>query len=185
MDKYELIQVESIEEEKFDGTVYDFEVEDDHSYTIEGIVVHNSVCITREKTGFYRPMVSALWDCSSVAKVPLIADGGISFHGDINKAIASGAHMVMAGSLFAGYDESAGDIVEIDGKKYKEYYGSASETNKNERRHIEGRKILIDYKGPMDRLLNELVEDITSGISYAGGQFVRDLRDCEFYVIKS
>ena len=128
------------------------------------------VCITKEKTGFHLPMVSAILDCVSAATVPIIADGGVSTHGDIAKALSCGASMIMAGSLFAGYDESAGDIIEVEGRRYKEYFGSASEHNKSHQRNIEGRKILVDYKGPMVRLLNELHEDLQSSISYAGGR---------------
>jgi GMP reductase len=128
------------------------------------------VCITKDKTGFHRPMVSTILDCARVSTVPIIADGGISTHGDIAKALAAGATMVMAGSLFAGYDESSGDIIEIEGRRYKEYFGSASEYNKPHQRNIEGKKILVDYKGPMSRLLQELQEDLQSSISYAGGR---------------
>lgn len=126
-------------------------------------------CITKNKTGFHRPMVTTIIECAQAALVPIIADGGIKEHGDIAKAIACGATMVMAGSLFSGYDESAGDILEINGHKYKEYYGSASEFNKSRRQHIEGKRILVDYKGSMVRLLDELQEDLRSSISYAGG----------------
>jgi GMP reductase len=125
-------------------------------------------CITKNKTGFYRPMISTILDCSSV-KIPIIADGGISEHGDVAKALSCEATMIMAGSLFAGFDESAGDIIEINDRKYKEYFGSASEYNKEQRKNIEGKKILIDYKGSMSRLLQELQEDLQSSISYAGG----------------
>jgi GMP reductase len=131
-----------------------------------GIATGHS-CITKNKTGFYRPIMSSLIDCS-VVTIPMIADGGISEHGDIAKALTY-ADMVMAGSLFAGYDESAGDIIEINGRNFKEYYGSASEYNKEQRKNIEGKKILIDYKGSMSHLLQELHEDLQSSISYAGG----------------
>jgi GMP reductase len=116
-------------------------------------------------------MVSTLLECVLAAgNVPIIADGGISTHGDIAKALACGATAIMAGSLFAGYDESAGDIIEIDGRRYKEYFGSASEFNKVQQRNIEGKKILVDYKGPMSSLIQELQEDLQSSISYAGGK---------------
>jgi GMP reductase len=129
------------------------------------------VCVTKDKTGFARPMVSTLLECVLAAgNVPIIADGGISTHGDIAKALACGATAIMAGSLFAGYDESAGDIIEIDGRRYKEYFGSASEFNKVQQRNIEGKKILVDYKGPMSSLIQELQEDLQSSISYAGGK---------------
>ena len=96
-------------------------------------------CITKNKTGFYRPMMSSILDCSKASTIPIIADGGITEHGDIAKALTC-THMVMAGSLFAGFDESAGNIIEINDHKYKEYFGSASEYNKEERKNIEGKK---------------------------------------------
>jgi GMP reductase len=132
-------------------------------------ISNGKVCITRNKTGFTRPMASTILDCSEVAKVPIIADGGILDHGDIAKALSCGAHMVMAGNLFSGFDQSAGSVIEIEGRKYKEYFGSASEFNKNSKHNVEGKKILVDYKGNMDDLLVELKEDLQSSISYAGG----------------
>ncbi len=128
-----------------------------------------AACITKLKTGFYRPMMSTLMDCWDSVKVPIIADGGIENHGDIAKALTC-ASMVMAGSLFSGYDESAGEIVNHNGKFYKEYFGSASEFNKEERKNIEGKKLLVEYKGSMDNLLRELKEDLQSSISYASGK---------------
>ena len=137
------------------------------------------VCITKNKTGFHRPMVSTVQDCVAAVSIPLIADGGVVEHGDIAKAIACGATMVMAGSLFAGFDESAGDIVEINGKHYKEYFGSASAFNKGAYVNVEGKKILVEYKGSIDKLLRELKEDLQSSISYAGGRDLNALRAVE------
>lgn len=134
-------------------------------------------CITRNKTGFYRPMVSALFDCVGVTDLPIIADGGISDHGDVAKALACGAYMVMSGYLFSGYEQSAGSLIEIDGKLYKEYFGSASEFNKTERRNVEGRKMLIPYKGDMSFFLKEIKEDLQSSISYAGGDTLSALKE--------
>lgn len=153
----------------------------------KGGIAGGHVCITKNKTGFHRPMISTVLDCAEYcngAGMPLIADGGVVEHGDIAKAIACGADMVMAGSLFAGFDQSAGNIIEVslDGKsphKYKEYFGSASQYNKGEYKNVEGKKILIDYKGNMERLLIELKEDIQSSVSYAGGNKLKDLAACE------
>lgn len=158
---------------------------------IKAGIAGGKVCITKNKTGFHRPMVSTVLDCAEYtvgANVPLIADGGIVEHGDIAKAIACGAQMVMAGSMFAGYDESAGDIIEVsmDGKKphqYKEYYGSASQYNKGEYKNVEGKKILVDYKGSMEKLLRELKEDLQSSVSYAGGKVLEDLTKAELLTI--
>ncbi|MNT31744.1 GMP reductase [compost metagenome] len=137
---------------------------------IKAGIAGGRVCITKNKTGFHRPMVATVRDCAAAVTVPVIADGGIVEHGDVAKALACGASMVMAGSLFAGYDESAGEIVEIDGKHYKEYFGSASQFNKGEYKNVEGKKILVEYKGSIARLLLELQEDLQSSVSYAGGR---------------
>ncbi|KZE25262.1 GMP reductase [Crenobacter luteus] len=141
------------------------------------------VCITKNKTGFHRPMVSTVLDCAQAVKIPVIADGGISEHGDLAKAIACGATMIMAGSLFAGYDESAGQIIEIDGKHLKEYFGSASEHNKGAYKNVEGKRIYVEYKGAIERLLIELKEDLQSSISYSGGNTLAALRDVEMIFV--
>lgn len=148
------------------------------------------VCITKNKTGFHIPMVETITDClnkkgeQSDIKIPLIADGGIQEHGDVAKAICCGADIVMAGSLFAGYDQSAGDIIEIEDQMYKEYYGSASQYNKNEYINVEGKKILIKYKGDISKLLRELKEDLQSSISYSGSKNLKGLKRCEYLEIK-
>lgn len=138
-------------------------------------------CITRNKTGFYRPMGSCIAECCQNQDILVIADGGVREHGHIAKAIVLGAHMVMAGSLFAGYDQSSGKIIEIDGKKYKEYFGNASEFAKGEYKNVEGKKIYEPYKSDMTRLLKELKEDIQSAISYSGGLKLKDLYNCPIY----
>jgi len=138
------------------------------------------VCTTKNKTGFHRPMVSTIIDCVPEASVPIIADGGIVEHGDVAKALACGATMVMAGSLFSGYDESAGEILEINGKLCKEYFGSASEHNKGKYVHVEGKKEYKEYKGSMIKLLEEMQDDLKSSISYAGGKEISALFNCDF-----
>lgn len=150
---------------------------------IKAGIAGGRVCITKNKTGFHRPMVATVRDCAAAITVPLIADGGIVEHGDVAKALACGASMVMAGSLFAGYDESAGEIVEIDGKHYKEYFGSASQFNKGEYKNVEGKKILVEYKGSIARLLLELQEDLQSSVSYAGGRELSALRTVQMIAV--
>lgn len=100
------------------------------------------VCITKLKTGFGTGgwQLAALRLCAKAARKPIIADGGIRTHGDIAKSIRFGASMVMIGSLFAGHEESPGDTIIKDGKVYKEYFGSASEFQKGEKKNIEGKK---------------------------------------------
>ncbi len=142
-------------------------------------------CTTKVMTGFTRPTISCLLECNEAAKKPLIADGGTQEPGDIAKAIACGATMVMIGSQFAGYTESAGEVMEIEGKRYKQYYGSASEHSKTvNKNHIEGKKVLIDYKGNMDDFIKTLSESLKSSISYAGGNTLEALYGCEMVTIK-
>lgn len=147
-------------------------------------IANGRVCITKNKTGFSRPSVSSLLDCCSIAKKPIIADGGIQEHGDIAKALVMGAKLVMAGSLFAGHDETYGDLIEVGGKKFKEYYGSASEHNKGVYKNVEGKKILIDYKGPIQKTLTEIKEDLQSSISYAGGNNLNAFHSVKWVVQK-
>jgi GMP reductase len=143
-------------------------------------------CTTKIMTGFTRPTISCLLECSSVAKKPLIADGGVTDVGDVAKAMAAGASMVMCGFLFVGYDQSSGKIVEINGKKFKEYYGSSSEFSKNklEKKHIEDHKILVDYKGDMKDFIKNLKESMTSMVSYGGELDWSGLRSCRLVAIR-
>ena len=143
------------------------------------------VCITKLKTGFGTGgwQLSALKWCARVATKPIIADGGIRHHGDIAKSVRFGAAMVMVGSLFAGHEESPGAIVEVDGKRYKEYYGSASDFNKGEYKHVEGKRILEPIKGTLPETLREMREDVQSSISYAGGRVLADLKRVNYVVL--
>jgi len=143
------------------------------------------VCITKLKTGFGTGgwQLSALKWCARVATKPIIADGGIRSHGDIAKSIRFGASMVMIGSLFAGHEESPGQTVEVDGKLYKEYYGSASDFNKGEYKHVEGKRILEPIKGLLADTLIEMEQDVQSSISYAGGTQLMDIRKVNYVIL--
>jgi len=143
------------------------------------------VCITRLKTGFGTGgwQLSALKWCARVATKPIIADGGIRHHGDIAKSVRFGASMVMVGSLFAGHEESPGKTVEVDGQLYKEYFGSASDFNKGEYKHVEGKRILEPVKGKLADTLREMREDLQSSISYAGGRQLGDLRRVNYVIL--
>ena len=143
------------------------------------------VCITRLKTGFGTGgwQLSALKWCARVASKPIVADGGIRHHGDIAKSMRFGASMVMIGSLFAGHEESPGSTVEVDGKLFKEYYGSASDFNKGEYKHVEGKRILEPVKGRLADTLREMQEDLQSSVSYSGGKTLADLRKVNYVVL--
>ena len=143
------------------------------------------VCITKLKTGFGTGgwQLSALKWCARVATKPIIADGGIREHGDIAKSIRFGASMVMIGSMLAGHEESPGQTVEVDGKLYKEYYGSASDFNKGEYRHVEGKRILEPVKGTLAETLIEMEQDVQSSISYSGGKKLMDIRKVNYVIL--
>src|SRR5690606_30485076 len=127
------------------------------------------VCITKLQTGFGTGgwQLAALRLCAKAASKPIIADGGIRTHGDIAKSVRFGASMVMIGSLFAGHEESPGQTVEQDGKLLKEYFGSASEFQKGEKKNVEGKKMFVEFKGSMKDTLVEMEQDLQSAISYA------------------
>ena len=145
------------------------------------------VCITKIKTGFGTGgwQLAALRWCAKAASKPIIADGGIRTHGDIAKSVRFGASMVMIGSLFAGHVESPGKTVEVDGKQVKEYFGSASEFQKGERKNVEGKKMYVDSKGSIFDTLTEMEQDLQSSISYAGGKTLASIRTVDYVVVKN
>ena len=132
-----------------------------------------SACTTYPATGFgsRNCQASTIWDCSKVAKVPIIADGGIKVPGDITKSLVLGATMVMVGGMLAGQLDSPGNNVQIDGKPYKEFWGSASAHQSGKKNRIEGKKNLIPLKDKtISQEMNYLKECLQSSISYAGGK---------------
>jgi GMP reductase len=145
------------------------------------------VCITKIKTGFGTGgwQLAALRWCAKAASKPVIADGGIRTHGDVAKSIRFGASMVMIGSLFAGHEESPGITIEKDGKLYKEYFGSASEFQKGEKKNVEGKKMIVEHKGSLKDTLVEMEQDLQSSISYAGGKTLEAIRHVDYVVVKN
>lgn len=145
-----------------------------------------SVCTTRIKTGFGVPTLQAILDVSD-APIDLIADGGIKESGDIVKSLAAGADAVMLGNLLAGTDEAPGRLIKgKNGQLFKEYMGSASFKSKQlrgESNHVEGESMLIPYKGSVIPIINDLLDGIRSGCSYAGARNIMDLNDAEFIEI--
>ena len=137
-----------------------------------------SLCTTRVKTGFGVPNVSCLEDITSVAKTPVMADGGIRSSGDISKALAIGASSVMLGSLIAGTDEAPGQIVETQKGLYKRYRGSASletkVTHGQQTRNVEGESTTIPYKGGVKFIVNGLLDGVKSALSYGGAKSLKD-----------
>lgn len=145
------------------------------------------VCITKLKTGFGTGgwQLGAIKWCSKAANKPIIADGGLRVNGDIAKSIRFGAAFCMVGSLFAAHEESPGKNVEVDGVLFKEYYGSASEYNKGEKRYVEGKKELIQVRGKLAETYKEMQEDLQSSISYSGGKTVQDIKKVDYVILKT
>ena len=145
------------------------------------------VCITKLKTGFGTGgwQLSAVNMCRKIATKPMIADGGLKVNGDIAKSIRFGASFAMIGSMLSGHDESPAKSIKIDGKMYKEYYGSASSFNKKTNTHIEGKRELVPVKGSILDTLKEMHEDVQSSISYAGGKKLDDIRKVGYVLLKN
>lgn len=155
-----------------------------------------SICTTRVVTGAGVPQITAIYDCARVAEkygVPVIADGGIQYSGDIVKALAAGADTVMLGSLLAGVEESPGEVVIYQGEHFKEYRGMGS-LGAMKRRYsadryfqedsakfvpegIEGR---VPYKGSLSNLIFQLVGGLRAGMGYVGARTIADLKRCKF-----
>ncbi|HBX43674.1 MAG TPA: IMP dehydrogenase, partial [Deltaproteobacteria bacterium] len=153
-----------------------------------------SICTTRVIAGVGVPQMSAIMKCAAVAskkRVPLIADGGVKFSGDITKAIAAGASTVMIGSVFAGTDESPGEIVLFQGRSYKVYRGMGSleamkkgSKDRYFQTHVESEAKLVPegiegrvpYRGPLSVMIFQLVGGLKSGMGYVGARDIADLQ---------
>ncbi|MDI6619347.1 MAG: IMP dehydrogenase [Clostridiales bacterium] len=150
-----------------------------------------SICTTRIIAGVGVPQITAIVDCAEEAEkygIPVIADGGIKYSGDIVKAIAAGAKVVMIGSLFAGVDESPGDTEIYQGRSFKVYRGmgslSAMQSGSKDRYFQEGSKKLVPegvegrvpYKGPLSETVFQLVGGLRAGMGYCGTPTIDDLR---------
>ena len=151
-----------------------------------------SICTTRVVAGIGVPQVSAIMDCYNVAKeygVPIIADGGIKYSGDMTKAIAAGANVCMMGSMFAGCDESPGTFELFQGRKYKVYRGmgsiAAMENGSKDRYFQENAKKLVPegvegrvaYKGTVEDTVFQLIGGIRSGMGYCGTPNIESLKE--------
>ena len=156
-----------------------------------------SICTTRVVAGIGVPQVSAIMDCYSVAKeygIPIIADGGIKYSGDITKAIAAGGNVCMMGSMFAGCEESPGEYELFQGRKYKVYRGmgsiAAMENGSKDRYFQENAKKLVPegvegrvaYKGSVEDTVFQLLGGLRSGMGYCGAQDIETLKETGRFV---
>jgi len=159
-----------------------------------------SICTTRVVAGVGVPQVTAIYDCASAVAddgIPVIADGGVTSSGDVAKALAAGADAVMLGSMFAGTDESPGDVVVAQGERFKEYRGMGSlgamrarsfskdryfqgdveDVDKLVPEGIEGR---VPYKGPLAPVVHQLVGGVRQAMGYCGAATIEELKAAQF-----
>ena len=203
---------------KKDFSQFDFEVIGGNVATAEGTMAliaagadavkvgvgPGSICTTRIVTGIGVPQLSAVMECAEAAHragIPIIADGGVKFSGDVVKALAGGADTVMIGSLFAGTDEAPGELIIYQGKSYKQYRGMGSlgamakgskdryfqseveDSGKLVPEGIEGR---VAYKGPLYNTLHQVTGGIRSAMGYIGAATIPELQErAEFRQITS
>lgn len=163
------------------------ELEEAGASAIKTGIGPGKVCTTSPNTGFGTRdhQLSSIYEVAeALKKADLIADGGIREYGDIAKSIAFGADMVMIGGMFAGHDENPGDLIEDEnGEKFKIFFGSASEHQKGESKHVEGKKMLVPYKGSISSTLQTITENLQSSVSYAGGKELKDLRNVDYVLV--
>lgn len=158
-----------------------------------------SACLTRKQTGVGYPQLSAVIECADAThgitnSNPgcglIISDGGAVYPSDIAKAFCAGADFVMLGSLFSGYDQSGGEIVEKDGKKYKQFYGMSSFVAQKkyygkifEYRASEGRVLEIPYKGDVNLFIQELLGSLRSTATYIGARKLKEFSRRATFII--
>ena len=150
-----------------------------------------SICSTRVQTGHGMPGLQTIFECAKTDRdVAIIADGGLKNSGDMVKALAAGADAVMCGSLFSGTDETPGKIIEeSDGTRWKRYRGMASkEAQLNWRGRYsshEGVSARVPYRGSVDKLLEDIMRGIRSGLSYSGARTIPELQSKARFVIQT
>jgi IMP dehydrogenase len=159
-----------------------------------------SICTTRVVTGAGVPQLTAIYNCVRAARgsgVPIIADGGVKFSGDVAKAIASGADVVMIGSLFAGTEESPGELILYQGRSFKAYRGMGSigamregskdryaqeETEIESKLVPEGIEGRVPYKGTLSEMVTQLVGGLRAGMGYTGCRSIKEFQEQTHFV---
>ena len=144
------------------------------------------MCTTRKQTGVGYPQLSAVLECADAAHGlggHVISDGGCAVPGDVAKAFGAGADFVMMGGMFAGHDESGGElVVREDGSKFKKFYGMSSATAMKKYaggvanyRASEGKAVEVPYKGPVEATINEILGGVRSTCTYVGASRLKEL----------
>ena len=190
-----LKRVKQTETKSYQGKTHDLEVGGEtgsHSYVVrppdsaqDGLVVHNSVCTTRVKTGVGYPQLSAVIECADAAHGldgHIIADGGCTAPGDVAKAFAGGSDFVMLGGMLAGHEESGGETIVRDGEMFKAFYGMSSEKANNEYaggmstyKSSEGREVLVPFRGPVLATVQDILGGLRSTCTYVGAGQLKHL----------
>lgn len=144
-----------------------------------------SVCTTRVKTGVGYPQLSAIIECADAAHGlggQIISDGGCATPGDVSKAFGAGADFVMLGGMLAGHEESGGELIERDGKKFKQFYGMSSATAMDKHvggvanyRASEGKTVEVAYRGKVENTLQDILGGVRSTCTYVGAQQLKEL----------
>lgn len=181
---YKVDPIINISKFSYKGELFDLTVKDDHSYNINSMIVHNSVCTTRTTTGFGIPTLTSVMDCAKVKdSAYLVADGGIEHNGDICKAIVAGADMVMIGKVLASTNLASS--IKYDCNKeltndpekfyYCGYRGMASKisietlNSSKTAKSIEGGSGMVKYKGTTEEVINQIIGNLRSAMAYYGG----------------
>jgi GMP reductase len=208
----ELIKIKKSKIIKNRKRTFDLEVEKDHSYNINGVIVHNSsaVCRTRTQTGVGRPQFSTVLDCADVAKKyggMICSDGGVQKPADYVKAIAAYSDFVMMGGYLAGYSQSGGDLITklvktgevdkngkeiIEERKYKLFYGMSSAYAQNQHydglpfyRASEGTVFEVPYKGDVSSAIQNLEGGLRSAMTYTGAKTLEEFPNrVDFYRVR-
>lgn len=153
-----------------------------------------AVCTTRLQTGVGMPQLSAVMECADAAHgldAAIISDGGICHPGDLGKAWGGGADFVMLGSMLAGHQECPGELLKDDvtGEEFKLFYGMSSDTAMNKYhggvasyRSSEGKTVRVNYKGPVQDTLNNILGGVRSTCTYIGANRVKDIHKCATFV---
>ena len=144
-----------------------------------------SVCTTRRMAGVGYPQLSAIIECADAAhglRGLICADGGCTSPGDLAKAFGAGADFIMLGGMLAGHDECASELVEVDGERKMRFYGMSSREAMNKYsggvagyRAAEGKEVLLDYRGPVDNTVQEILGGVRSACTYVGARMLKEL----------
>lgn len=193
--KFELVEIKKIDSYSVKNeSVYDITVEDDHSYCVDdNIIVHNSVCSTKTETGILTPMWSMLEEIReykdrSTTKCLIIADGSIKEPSHFDKAMAL-ADIAMAGGIFAGTNESPGNVIKMShGEKVKLFRGAASFSTQKyeagkEPKYVEGVETFVPYTGSLKKIVERYTGGLKSAMSYMNATNLYEYRHNYDYTI--